>query len=51
MTQPPPRTPRDDDPYIGLFLAAVCEQDRDESPLGWSELPPPSLALPEGNPL
>ncbi|NDK24706.1 hypothetical protein FSY75_09495 [Streptomyces sp. TR1341] len=26
----------------------VCEQDRGESPFGWSELPPPAAFLLEG---
>ncbi|MGC4947772.1 hypothetical protein ACLQ2N_16445 [Streptomyces sp. DT224] len=31
-----------DDPYAVLLLAVTCDQDRDESPFGWSE-PTPDL--------
>ncbi|MFC9604597.1 hypothetical protein ACFTTN_14200 [Streptomyces niveus] len=35
--------PSGGDARLVPFLATVCEQDQSESPLGWTELPPPEV--------
>ncbi|WP_433916911.1 hypothetical protein [Streptomyces sp. NBC_01744] len=41
MTTPTPPDPRPTrDAELRRLLAAVVDTDRDESPFGWSELPP-----------
>ncbi|WNI31475.1 hypothetical protein [Streptomyces sp. ITFR-6] len=47
QSSPVPVAPIEGLLHIALLLAVVCVQDRDESPFGWSELPPPT-ATPEG---
>lgn len=38
-TPAPPQPPPVRDQQLLRFLIAVCDQDRDEFPFGWSELP------------